>query len=159
MAVYIGVGSNLQNPYLQVRTAISNLANLPKTQLLAKSSLYASTPQGPQDQPDFVNAVVKIQTDLTPLELLSALQVQESEQGKVKISHWGQRLIDLDIVLFDDLVIESEILTIPHPQMHLRDFVLLPLAEITPKIRIPNQTNIVELIDGLENRFVIKEAK
>jgi 2-amino-4-hydroxy-6-hydroxymethyldihydropteridine diphosphokinase len=156
---YIGIGSNLEDPCLQVKTAILNLDRLQDSRLLAKSSLYSSKPQGPQDQPDFVNAVVKINTSLTPNELLVALQQQELKQGKKKIRHWGERLIDLDILLYDDLQMQTEQLIIPHPQMHLRDFVLLPLAEITPKIQIPNQQDIADLIMQLESKFVTKEVE
>jgi 2-amino-4-hydroxy-6-hydroxymethyldihydropteridine diphosphokinase len=151
---YIGIGSNLSEPTKQVRAAILNLDSLPDTDLIAQSSLYCSKPQGPQDQPDFVNAVAKINTKLKPLELLNELQQQEKEQGKVKKRHWGERVIDLDILLFADEIISSEKLTLPHPQIHLRDFVLLPLAEIETKIVIPNQPPITDLIKQLVETFV-----
>jgi len=155
---FIGVGSNLQDPYLQVNTAILNLNNLPETRLITQSSLYYSSPQGPQDQPDFVNAVAKIDTSLEPLALLSALQSQELTQGKLKLRHWGERLIDLDILLFDDLEVQSDTLIIPHAQLHLRDFALLPLAEIEPKIHIPNQQDITSLIEKLTDKFVKRKS-
>ncbi len=151
---YIGVGSNLSEPIKQVKTAMLNLDLLQKTSVVDKSSLYFSKPQGPQDQPDFVNAVVKIATELTAKQLLLALQKQEIEQGRVKKRHWGERVIDLDILLFGDTQIEDTKLTIPHPQMHVRDFVLLPLAQIEPKIVIPKQLPITELINNLANKFV-----
>ena len=150
---YIGIGSNLEDPCLQVNTAILNLDKLPHSNLISQSSVYSSKPQGPQDQPDFVNAVVKITTTLSPLELLSSLQKQEQAQGKIKLRHWGERLIDLDILLFDNVEINSEKLTIPHSQMHLRDFVLLPLAEIEPNIEIL-ATPINQLIDQLTETYI-----
>lgn len=150
---YIGIGSNLEDPYLQVNTAILNLDKLPHSNLISQSSVYSSKPQGPQDQPDFVNAVAKITTTLSPLELLSSLQKQEQAQGKIKLRHWGERLIDLDILLFDNVEVNSEKLTIPHPQMHLRDFVLLPLAEIEPNIEIL-ATPINQLIDQLTETYI-----
>jgi len=150
---YIGIGSNLEDPYLQVNTAILNLDKLPHSNLISQSSVYSSKPQGPQDQPDFVNAVAKITTTLSPLELLSSLQKQEQAQGKIKLRHWGERLIDLDILLFDNVEVNSEKLTIPHPQMHLRDFVLLPLAEIEPNIEIL-ATPINQLIDQLKETYI-----
>ena len=150
---YIGIGSNLEDPCLQVNTAILNLDKLPHSNLISQSSIYSSKPQGPQDQPDFVNAVAKITTTLSPLELLSSLQKQEQAQGKIKLRHWGERLIDLDILLFDNVEINSEKLTIPHSQMHLRDFVLLPLAEIEPNIEIL-ATPINQLIDQLTETYI-----
>jgi 2-amino-4-hydroxy-6-hydroxymethyldihydropteridine diphosphokinase len=130
--VFIGLGSNLANPLLQVQSALRSLSELPSTQLQQVSPCYASTPQGPQDQPDFVNAVCLLQTELTPLALLDALQAIEQAQGRIKKRHWGERLIDLDILLYDNMLLQTECLTLPHPQMVQRDFVLIPLADIAP---------------------------
>ena len=130
--VFIGLGSNLANPLLQVQSALRSLSELPSTQLQQVSPCYASTPQGPQDQPDFVNAVCLLQTELTPLALLDALQAIEQAQGRIKKRHWGERLIDLDILLYDNMLLQTERLTLPHPQMVQRDFVLIPLADIAP---------------------------
>ncbi len=151
---YIGIGSNLAQPIEQVKQAIENLADLPETSLLDASSLYASKPQGPQDQPDFVNAVAKVETQLSSLALLAALQQQELAQGKIKKRHWGERLIDLDIILFGDEVINLPELQIPHLEMVNRDFVLLPLQQIAPGIQIPNQANITTLIERLPEQFI-----
>ncbi|WP_127470413.1 2-amino-4-hydroxy-6-hydroxymethyldihydropteridine diphosphokinase [Thiomicrorhabdus aquaedulcis] len=134
--VYIGLGSNLANPSLQLRSALKAMANLPNTCLLSTSSFYGSAPQGPQDQPDFINAVCLLDTPLLPNELLKALQAIEQTQGRTKKRHWGERLIDLDILLYDDQVINAIDLTVPHPQLLLRDFVLQPLAEIAPGLVI-----------------------
>ena len=151
---FIGLGSNLNNPVSQVELAITNLAKLPKTQLLKSSSLYFSKPQGPQDQPDFVNAVAKVETGLSAEELLTALQEQERAHGKKKIREWGERIIDLDILLFGEQVIKTANLQIPHPQLSLRDFVLIPLQQVEPSLSIPGHASLESLILSLPSRFV-----
>ena len=123
---YIGIGANLNNPREQILLAIEALKQLPKTQFLAVSSIYGSKPLGPQDQPDYQNAVAKIETKLEPLELLDALQAQEKEQGRVKLRHWGERCIDLDILLYGQSTINK------------RSFVVVPLREIEPGLILPN---------------------
>lgn len=153
--VYIGLGSNLANPVKQVKTAFSSLALLPKTRVIKHSKMYVSKPQGPQDQPDFVNAVSLIETELEPLTLLDALQDLEQQQGKVKKRHWGERLIDLDILLFNRQVIDSDRLTVPHKELAHRDFVLLPLAEISAGLLIPNLGLVESLIAQLETTYVV----
>lgn len=153
--VYIGLGSNLANPVKQVKTAFSSLALLPKTRVIKHSKMYVSKPQGPQDQPDFVNAVSLIETELEPLTLLDALQDLEQQQGKVKKRHWGERLIDLDILLFNRQVIDSDRLTVPHKELANRDFVLLPLAEISAGLLIPNLGLVESLIAQLETTYVV----
>lgn len=155
--VFIGLGSNLANPVLQIKTALDSLANLPSSQLVKTSPLYGSTPQGPQDQPDFVNAVCLLQTELPPLTLLDALQAIEQAQGRIKKRHWGERLIDLDILLYDDAVMTTERLTLPHPQMHQRDFVLMPLADISPGLVITGLSgaqSVEHLIDCLAASYL-----
>ncbi|MDX1795757.1 MAG: 2-amino-4-hydroxy-6-hydroxymethyldihydropteridine diphosphokinase [Hydrogenovibrio sp.] len=155
MAVaYIGIGSNLDDPALQVRQAIESLNDLPKTRLLKASSLYGSKPQGPQDQPDFINAVASIETDLSPLDLLLALQQQEQQQGKIKKRHWGERVIDLDILLYDDVVLDQADLILPHPQIDQRDFVLLPLQEVMADREIPGKGSLSDLIAALPITYV-----
>jgi len=154
MLAYIGLGSNLADPVEQVRTAISNLQLLPDSQLLAWSSLYASPPMGPQDQPDYINAVAVIETALTAHQLLDALQSIEQQQGRIRKRHWGERTIDLDVLLYDKNEINDDRLQIPHPGIALRAFVLYPLAEIAPDLKIPNVGEIHKLVqhcprDGL----------
>lgn len=149
---YIGIGSNLENPIFQVNAAIESLAYLPDTKLVSFSSLYASKPQGPQDQPDFVNAVAKIATHMSATALLSALQTLEREQGKVKKRHWGERLIDLDVLLYGSMTIETSELVVPHPEMQSRDFVLLPLRELASDI--PVLGSVDALIKELKETFV-----
>jgi len=136
---YIVLGSNLETPVEQLRAALRALAALPGSRLAAVSSFYISEPLGPADQPRFVNAVAALDTDLAPLALLDALQAIEREQGRVrKAERWGPRTLDLDIVLFGDLQLSSERLTLPHYHMHARAFVLYPLAEIAPDLRLPD---------------------
>lgn len=149
---FIGIGSNLLNPVVQVKNAISALEHLPNSHLESVSSLYSSKPQGPQDQPDFVNAVARVKTALSASSLLNALQSIELAQGKVKKRHWGERLIDLDILLYDAVTINSPELVIPHPELTNRDFVLLPLAELVEDL--PIFGSIATLIDALEETFV-----
>lgn len=154
--VLIGVGSNLQDPAKQVLQAIDALKSLPESRFVQASRLYRSSPQGPQDQPDFVNAVVWLQTDLSPRACLLALQALEQAQGKVKKRHWGERLIDLDIVLFGDLEIDEPDLQVPHPQMWQRDFVLLPLQELQPD-RVLKGRGIHEWVADLTHTFVVPD--
>lgn len=155
LTAYIGLGSNLSNPVEQLKIALQTLDALPTTRLLQSSSFYGSRPLGPQDQPDFVNAVCKIQTHLSAKELLHQLQKIELEQGRIKKRRWGERLIDLDILLFGDEVISSDELTVPHTQIALRDFVLIPLAEIAPGLVIPKLGTIESLIAALEDSYLI----
>ncbi len=146
--VYIGLGSNLNNPAKQLETAIATLAKLPDCELISHSSFYSSRPVGPQDQPDFVNAAAQLNTRLYPEKLLEALQLIESEQGRIKKRHWGERSIDLDILLFDSLVIDTPNLTVPHKEISNRDFVLKPLLELNPTLTLPNGTNLQALLQS-----------
>lgn len=136
---YIALGSNLATPVEQLHAALRALAALPGSQLAAVSSFYASDPLGPPEQPRFVNAVAALDTELAPLALLDALQAIERAQGRVrKAERWGPRTLDLDILLFGDLQLASERLTLPHYHMHARAFVLYPLAEIAPDLSLPD---------------------
>ncbi|MEZ9437708.1 2-amino-4-hydroxy-6-hydroxymethyldihydropteridine diphosphokinase [Vibrio atlanticus] len=147
ITAYIAVGSNLADPVSQANLAIETLKNLPRTTFFATSQLYSSTPMGPQNQPDYINAVVAIRTELTPIELLDCTQKIEQEQGRVrKDERWGPRTLDLDIVLYGNEVIDSERLTVPHYGMKEREFVLYPLAEIAPSLQLPDGTELTELL-------------
>ena len=137
---YIALGSNLDDPVKQITTAFQELAAMDQCQLLACSSLWSSKPVGPQDQPDYVNATVALETILLPEQLLDALQALERAHHRIKTRHWGERTLDLDILSYGDINVSSERLTIPHPQMIFRSFVLLPLAEIAPTLVIAGQT-------------------
>ena len=134
---FVGLGSNLADPAAQVTQALDALSGLPQTRLLKKSSLYRSAPVGYLDQPDFINAVAQVETELAPHALLDALLALEQECGRTREFRNAPRTLDLDVLLYDDLVHHEHGLTIPHPQMHLRAFVLQPLLEIAPDCVIP----------------------
>jgi len=144
---YIGLGSNLDNPESQVKTAIEALANLSQIRLQDRSSLYRSAPMGPQDQPDYVNAVVKLSTGLEPEALLDKLQGIERAQGRVRTQRWGPRTLDLDILLYGQCVVATERLKIPHPGIAERSFVLYPLAEINGQLEIPGLGRVQSLLE------------
>ncbi len=157
--VYIGLGSNLassaESPRQHVITAIESLDDIQSTRTAHISSLYKSKPLGPQDQGDYINAVVQIETELEPLELLDNLQAIENKHGRVRKEHWGARTLDLDILMYGEDIINNERLTIPHPEMLNRSFVLVPLAEINSDCAIPGKGLVRDLIlnldqDGLE---------
>ncbi|AXY00370.1 MULTISPECIES: 2-amino-4-hydroxy-6-hydroxymethyldihydropteridine diphosphokinase [Vibrio] len=151
ITAYIAVGSNLADPVSQAKQAIEAIKSLPNSEFVAASSLYSSTPMGPQNQPDYINAVVAINTNLTPLELLDCTQAIEQEQGRVrKEERWGPRTLDLDIVLFGNEVINSERLTVPHYGMREREFVLYPLAEIAPSLQLPDGTEVSTLLTKVD---------
>jgi 2-amino-4-hydroxy-6-hydroxymethyldihydropteridine diphosphokinase len=152
--VYIGLGANLDQPQQQLKQAFIELAQLPSSSLLSYSSLYSSKPVGPQDQPDFVNAVALLKTDLQPIELLDALQQLEQEHGRIRKRHWGERTLDLDILLIDNKVINSKRLIVPHPYAQQRSFVLYPLYEISPELRFPDGKSLEQLLSALDNDLI-----
>ena len=155
VTVFIGVGANLDNPKTRVSDAFNELGSLPDSELTACSGLYQSAPMGPQDQNDYINAVVRLSTKLEPLALLDELQRIEKEQGRVrKAERWGPRTLDLDLLLYNNSNIEHPRLTVPHYGMHERNFVLLPLAEIEPDLKLPNGTAIRNLINQLDQQGI-----
>lgn len=127
---YIGIGSNVGESATHVRRAIERLRHVGN--VLAASSLYQTRPWGLTDQPDFINAVVAVQTGLEPHALLAQLKRIEADMGRTESVRWGPRVIDLDLLTYGDARIESGALTVPHPQLRERAFVLVPLAEIDP---------------------------
>ncbi|MDN6322494.1 MAG: 2-amino-4-hydroxy-6-hydroxymethyldihydropteridine diphosphokinase [Halomonas sp.] len=147
---YIGLGSNLASPIEQVREALNELAALPQSRLVAASSLYASRPVGPQDQPDFINAVAALETRLSPLALLDQLQALEQQHRRRRQQHWGPRTLDLDLLLYANDHIDMPRLRVPHPHMTARAFVIAPLAEIAPSIQLYQKplTFWLERIEG-----------
>ncbi len=157
-AVYLGLGSNLDRPDQQLQSAIESLADLADSELVCCSSFYASRPMGPQDQPDFVNAVALINTSLTPSQLLTETQAIEQQQGRIrKANQWGPRTLDIDILLYGEISLQSAELTIPHYGMKQREFVLYPLFEIAPDLVLPSGEKLTELLadcplNGLEKR-------
>jgi len=142
---YIGLGSNLADPRSQLLTAFDELARLPRSRLQATSSLYRSAPLGPPDQPDYLNAVAALETKLAPLALLAELQAIEAAHQRVRGERWGPRTLDLDLLLYADQRIDLPGLTVPHPGLPERSFVLYPLAEIAPALAIPGHG----ALDGL----------
>lgn len=143
---YVGLGSNLQMPTRQVEVAIELLGDIRRTRLLAASSLYRSAPFGGVEQPDFVNAVAAVLTQLSPSELLVELQCIESRQGRERDSQrWGPRVLDLDLLVHGGAVIDAPGITVPHPGIGERNFVLLPLREIAPELVIPGLGRVVSL--------------
>ena len=144
--IYIGMGSNLAAPQEQLRNAVQALTQLPKTQLTGVSAFYQSDSLLP-GQPRYTNAVAALESALTPLELLDALQAIENQQGRERLERWGPRTLDLDILLFGDRLIDEPRLKVPHYQMHLRAFVLYPLAELAPAaLQLPNGQTLSDLL-------------
>lgn len=135
--VYISLGSNLGDKKKNLREAIEFMKGLRHTDVISVSPFYLTQPQGVKEQPYFLNAVVKAETLLKPEELLSKLKKIEKTMGRKKSRIWGPRIIDLDIVFYDDIVLEDENLTIPHPELRNRWFVLKPLSDIEPDLRHP----------------------
>ncbi|AOW77461.1 2-amino-4-hydroxy-6-hydroxymethyldihydropteridine pyrophosphokinase [Colwellia sp. PAMC 20917] len=148
--VYVGLGSNLSDPQKQIELAVASLTQIKNTTLDGVSSLYFSRPMGPQDQPDYMNAVASLTTDLNPLDLLNELQAIENNAGRVrKDNRWGARILDLDMLLYDNQTINHERLTVPHYGLELREFVLLPLAELSPKLTLPNGKPVLALSQAI----------
>ena len=145
--VYIALGSNLADPVAQIKSARTSITSLAGVQELAFSSLYHSLPMGPQNQPDYVNAVMSVATNLLPIDLLRCLQNIENDHGRVrKVERWGARTLDLDILMYGDQEIDLPDLTIPHKGLAERAFVLYPLFEIAPEIVVPGKGPITELV-------------
>jgi 2-amino-4-hydroxy-6-hydroxymethyldihydropteridine diphosphokinase len=144
---YIALGSNLENPAAQLTQAFAALNQLPNSTISAASGVYRSTAVGPGEQDDYLNAVVAMDTELAPLALLEALQALEQQQGRVRTVRWGPRTLDLDILLYDQLELNTAVLTIPHAAMAERNFVLYPLADITGvEFVLPNGAVLATLL-------------
>ncbi len=146
---YVGLGSNLADPSSQLRQAIDALAQLPDTRLLNHSSLYSSPAEGPVGQPDYLNAVAELETYLSPSDLLEALQGIEDAQGRCRGLRWGARTLDLDLLLWGTREQSSTTLSLPHPEIHNRAFVLVPLRELAPALEIPGHGLITRLLDAV----------
>jgi len=159
LLAYIGIGSNLGNPMAQVQEAFADLDAIPHSILIARSCLYGSKPMGPAEQPDYVNAVAAMDTVLSPQELLQALQKIEQRHGRERTGEkWSPRILDLDLLLYGVRMITSVDLTVPHPGLHERDFVLIPLEEIAGDITIPGRGAVSSLISRCENHALRKLA-
>ena len=145
---YVALGSNLSDPRRQVENAFDALAALPDARLVVRSSLWRSAPLGPQDQPEFVNAAAGLVTTREPREFLASLQAVERRLGKADPAvRWGPRVIDLDLVAFADLQVDEPGLTLPHPGLHRRNFVLYPLSEIAAELWVPGLARVRRLRD------------
>lgn len=148
---FLGLGSNLQSPLKQVELAIERVAKINGTDLTLQSSFYRSAPMGPQNQAAYVNVVLEINTFLSPLALLGELQAIEDDFGRDRsVGRWGPRIIDLDILLFDNWEIHLKNLKIPHPGLVKRDFVLVPLLEIAPLLCLPDGVALAEMANQME---------
>jgi len=153
---FIALGSNLQDPAAQVNRAFDELATLPETRLVRRSSLYRTAPVGYDNQPDFINAAAEVETDLEPLALLQALLSLETGFGRERPFPNAPRVLDLDLLLYDDVVMKTPELTLPHPRMHERGFVLYPLAEIAPGIEISGYGPVLSLLPQCADQGVEK---
>ena len=148
---YIGLGSNLCDPKLQVQHGLSLLRQLPRTRLLRASQLYLSPAWGMVNQPDFVNAVAELETSLLPRALLHELLQLENKAGRTRETvRWGPRKLDLDLLLWSDCIVDEPGLKLPHKHMHERAFVLLPLAELLPQLEIPGYGPVSKLLEKLD---------
>jgi 2-amino-4-hydroxy-6-hydroxymethyldihydropteridine diphosphokinase len=147
ITAYIGLGSNLQDPLSQLQQAVNALREQPSTNQLVLSPLYRSAPLGTSDQPDYLNAVVALTTELGPEALLDHLQSIEQHQGRLRTRRWGPRTVDLDILLYGDRVQATPRLTIPHPRLHERAFVLYPLWDVTPTLVVPGLGSLRALLE------------
>lgn len=157
--IFIGLGSNLSEPVEQLTSALSTIASLADTSIVKCSSLYSSKPMGPQDQPDYVNAVAELRSELEPLALLSALQKIEFDHGRIRNGkRWTARTLDLDIILYDKQMIELTNLIVPHPGMKEREFVLYPLFEIAPQLLLPCGNTLKSILNRVSRNglFVLK---
>lgn len=153
---FVALGSNLEDPIAQVRAGLRELAALPGTRLVAASSLYRNPPAGYRDQPDFVNAVAQIETHLAPRELLNALLEIERRHGRARDFPNAPRTLDLDILIYGEREILETGLTIPHPRMLERAFVLVPLAEIAPAAVVPGAGDVSRLVARVDTTGMVK---
>ncbi len=151
VSAYIGLGSNLDDPNRQIDDAFTLLDALPESDVVSRSSLYRSAPYGPVEQPDFINAVAGLQTMLAAESLLELLQGIECAQGRAREhQRWGPRVIDLDLLVYGDQEITDSVLTVPHPGIAERNFVLLPLREIAPNLLIPGLGSLSDIVVDMD---------
>lgn len=146
LPAYVGIGSNLDEPLAQVRAAFAALAQLDSTRVVLRSAIYRTAPLGPIEQPHFYNAAAGLLTQLEPLVLLRSLKALEIQFGREQpLERWGPRRIDFDVLLYDNVVLQSDELTLPHPGLLQRAFALVPLADIAPELRVPGARRIADL--------------
>lgn len=155
--VYIALGSNLEHPVEQIKLAMRALGSLAQSRLIRLSALYESVPVGPPGQPNYVNAVVAMLTQLSPHALLDELQAIENEQGRTRDGQrWGPRTLDLDILMYADQCIDDDRLRVPHVELHKRDFVLGPWLELTPHVTVPTHGPVHLLAAALDMSNLMK---
>jgi 2-amino-4-hydroxy-6-hydroxymethyldihydropteridine diphosphokinase len=156
-SAYIALGSNLDDPPRQLRLAVEALETLPESQLLRTSGVYRSSAVGPGPQPDYFNAVVLLDTGLSPRALLDAMQRIETDQGRQRSLRWGPRTVDLDLLLYGNVRSDDDELTLPHPRMCERDFVLYPLREISDTtLVLPGGAELDTLIGACPNNSLVR---
>jgi 2-amino-4-hydroxy-6-hydroxymethyldihydropteridine diphosphokinase len=153
---YVALGANLGDPKATVLAAFAALANLPESRVARCSSLYRTAPVGILSQPDFVNAVALLETTLAPEALLDALLDIEARFGRIRRERNGPRTLDLDLLLYDDIELDLPRLTLPHPRLHLRAFVLLPLAEVAPDLAIPRRGSVAAWLPAVANQGIVR---
>ncbi|RIX45177.1 MAG: 2-amino-4-hydroxy-6-hydroxymethyldihydropteridine diphosphokinase [Rhodocyclales bacterium GT-UBC] len=153
---YVALGANLGDPAATVRAAFAALSNLPDSRLLRTSSLYRTAPVGLADQPEFINAAAALETSLTPEALLDTLFDIEARFGRIRAERNGPRTLDLDLLLYDNLSLALPRLTLPHPRLHLRAFVLYPLAEIAPGLDIPGRGPVTAWLPAVANQGIAR---
>jgi 2-amino-4-hydroxy-6-hydroxymethyldihydropteridine diphosphokinase len=146
----VALGSNLDDPRAQVERGFVALAALPQTTLSARSRLYRTKPWGVADQPDFINAAARLETTLAPRALLDALLAIEAGAGRVRGARNGPRILDLDLLLYGDRIIDEPDFVLPHPRLHERAFVLLPLTDVAPGLEIPGHGCVADLLARLD---------
>ncbi|MDC6486564.1 2-amino-4-hydroxy-6-hydroxymethyldihydropteridine diphosphokinase [Methylophilaceae bacterium] len=154
--VYLGLGSNQSDPINQIKNATDLIEKIETSKIIKKSSLYESLPVGYLDQPNFINQVISLQTSLSPAELFERFQQIEFQLKRVKKIVNGPRTIDIDILLFNQEIILTNDLTIPHPRMLDRAFVMIPLLEIEPNILVPKISNLKEILGKLDKKTLTK---
>ena len=155
---YVALGANLVHPAAQVRAALEALSHILDTRLLRASSLYCTAAITSEDQPDYINAVAALETTLTPDALLTALFEIENEFGRRRDFHHAPRTLDLDLLLYDDRMMDTQRLQLPHPRMHLRAFVIEPLLEIAPNCRIPGRGEAAAWLPAVSTQRIEKLA-
>ena len=153
---YIALGANLDDPLGQLRAALDAVAALPDSRMLRTSSFYRTAPVGAPGQPDYLNAVAALETGLAPDDLLAALLEIEHDFGRRREYRNAPRTLDLDLLLYDDAVIDRSHLQVPHPRLHLRAFVLVPLAEIAPELRLPGRGSVAAWLPAVTTQRIAK---
>ena len=154
---YLALGANLGDPAATVNAAFAALADLPQTRVAATSALYRTAPVGITEQPEFINAAARVETELSPLALLDALLAIEQQFGRVRLLQNGPRTLDLDVLLYEGQVIDTPRLTLPHPRMHLRAFVLYPLADVAPAdLPLPGRGTLAAWLPAVANQGIVR---